>query len=199
MTLKQTPSQTIGPFFGYGLTPRPYGFGYADAAGRILTHDTVDGEHIELVGQVFDGNGDPVTDAMIELWQANAHGRYNHPADERADNLGDPAFSGFGRCGTGMDDSGFFRFRTIKPGQVSPTDAPHVTLLIFMRGILNHVYTRAYFSDEAAANATDPVLSHVEPARRPTLIAARQEGPKGTVYRFDIRMQGDQETVFFDV
>lgn len=199
MSLKQTPSQTIGPYFGYGLTPRPYGFAYAGAADHVLINDSTEGERIRIEGQIFDGLGELVTDAMVEIWQANTHGRYNHPADDRQDNLLDPAFTGFGRCGTGMDGSGLFRFDTVKPGAPASGGAPHVSMVIFMRGLLNHLYTRLYFADDATANEADPVLAGVAADRRPTLIAHRQEGPRGAVYRFDIHMQGERETVFFDV
>ncbi len=136
-------------------------------------------------------------DAMIELWQANAHGRYNHPADERRDNLLDPDFKGFGRAGT--DIGGGFVFQTVKPGAIGDGQAPHINLILFMRGLLSHAYTRIYFSDETAANDSDPVLRAVEQGRRHTLIARSDETPGGVVYRFDIHMQGDAETVFFDV
>ena len=138
----------------------------------------------------------PVPDAMIEIWQADAAGRYAHPADRRGSNL---RFKGFGRCGTGTDPDNRFVFETIKPGPIGDGQAPHVNVILFMRGMLCHVYTRIYFDDEAAANARDPVLASVEEARRHTLIAARQPTPAGPVYRIDLHMQGPDETVFFDV
>jgi protocatechuate 3,4-dioxygenase alpha subunit len=136
---------------------------------------------------------------MIELWQANAHGRYNHPADQRSDNLLDPDFKGFARTGTGVDRERRFLFDTIKPGAVGDGQAPHLNLVVFMRGLLTHLYTRVYFSDEVEANAADPVLASVPADRRATLIAERDEAPGGVVYRIDIHMQGPDETVFFDV
>jgi protocatechuate 3,4-dioxygenase alpha subunit len=133
---------------------------------------------------------------MLEIWQADGQGRYAHPADRRASNV---RFKGFGRCGTGTDPKSRFAFETIKPGATGDGQAPHVNLIVFMRGMLCHVFTRIYFDDEAEANARDPVLASVEEARRGTLIATRQTTPAGTVYRFDLHMQGPRETVFFDV
>ncbi|WP_416900226.1 MAG: protocatechuate 3,4-dioxygenase subunit alpha [Minwuia sp.] len=197
MKLKQTPSQTIGPFFSYGLAPDQYAYKQmASAAGPELAADDTAGEHIRLVGRVFDGKGDPVSDALIEIWQADAAGRHRRTADDRA---GNNPFTGFGRCGTGTDPQNRFVFRTVKPGAAPEDGAPHVNLIVFMRGLLQHVYTRAYFSDEAEANAADAVLQSVPEDRRGTLVAERQETPDGIVYRFDIHMQGERETVFFDV
>lgn len=195
----QTPSQTVGPFFAYGLAPEQYNYGFASIAGGDMAPDTVEGQRIRLIGQVFDGAGDTVPDALIEIWQANSHGRYNHPADDRRDNLLDPAFAGFGRVGTGTTPDNRFVFDTIKPGSVDGTQAPHLNITVLMRGLLLHAYTRAYFSDEEEANGTDPVLSSVPEDRRPTLIARRDVNLPGRVYRFDIHMQGADETVFFDV
>jgi protocatechuate 3,4-dioxygenase alpha subunit len=196
MRLEQTPSQTVGPFFAYGLTPAQYGYPFRALVGSVLVDDDTPGERIRIVGRVLDGAGGPVPDAMIEIWQADAQGRYAHPADRRGSNL---PFKGFGRCGTGTDPENRFAFDTIKPGAIGDGQAPHVNLILFMRGMLCHVYTRVYFDDEAAANARDPVLASVDEARRHTLIAARQAAPAGTVYRIDLRMQGPDETVFFDV
>ncbi len=195
----QTPSQTVGPFFAYGLVPEQYNYGFSSVAGGDMTTEAVEGQHIRLIGQVFDGAGDLVPDALIEIWQANSHGRYNHPADDRRDNLLDPAFKGFGRVGTGTTPDSRFSFDTIKPGSVDGKQAPHLNMTILMRGLLLHVYTRVYFSDEAEANADDPVLSSVPEERRETLIARRDVNLPGRVYRFDVHMQGPDETVFFDV
>ena len=195
--LKQTPSQTVGPYFAYGLTPTQYGYPQLDSLVAPATpEEDMPGERIAVIGQVLDGAGKPVDDAMIEIWQADAEGRYAHPSDPRGSNS---PFQGFGRCGTGADPMNRFRFDTIKPGAVEDGHAPHIAVLVFMRGMLLHAYTRVYFSDESDANAKDPVLSAVPADRRGTLIAQREETPSGTVYRFDIRMQGDKETVFFDV
>ena len=195
--LKQTPSQTVGPYFAYGLAPQQYGYGSvlrAIATGDMATAE-VPGDRIRVEGCVFDGEGKTVADAMIEIWQADSLGRYAHPADPRGSNA---AFTGFGRFGTGTDVEHRFIFDTIKPGTVDASQAPHINVIVFMRGLLLHMYTRIYFSDEAERNATDPVLNAVPIDRRGTLIAERRQTPGGIVYRFDVRMQGPQETVFFD-
>ena len=197
MSRGQTPSQTVGPFFAYGLTPEQFRYPFRSTATNVMAKPGAVGDHIRIEGRILDGQGEPVPDAMIELWQANAHGRYNHPADDRQDNLLDPDFKGFGRTGTDAD--GGFAFETVKPGPIGDGQAPHITLILFMRGMLSHAYTRIYFSDETAANESDPVLGAVAAARRDTLIAHRDETPGGAVYRIDIRMQGDAETVYFDV
>jgi protocatechuate 3,4-dioxygenase, alpha subunit len=196
MRLKQTPSQTVGPFFAYGLAPEQYGYPFRSLAGSRLADDDTPGERIRIMGRILDGDGAPVPDAMVEIWQADALGRYAHPADARGSNV---RFTGFGRCGTGTDPENRFVFDTIKPGPIGEGQAPHVNVIVFMRGLLSHVYTRIYFADEAEANARDPVLASLEEARRRTLIAARESGPAGTVYRLDLHMQGPEETVFFDV
>ncbi|MEK9661727.1 MAG: protocatechuate 3,4-dioxygenase subunit alpha [Alphaproteobacteria bacterium] len=195
----QTPSQTVGPFFAYGLAPEQYHYPFRSIADGAMANDDTDGTRIRVMGQVLDGAGDPVPDALIEIWQANAHGRYNHLADDRRDNLLDPKFKGFGRFGTGTRADNAFVFDTVKPGSVDGAQAPHLNVCVMMRGLLLHAYTRIYFADEEAANAADPVLQAVPGDRRDTLIARRDEALPGTVYRFDIRMQGDRETVFFDV
>lgn len=192
---QQTPSQTVGPYFAYGLTPEQYGYPHAGIAGGTLTSSDTEGERIMVIGRVLDGEGQAVSDAMIEIWQADAMGRYAHPADPRGANA---PFKGFGRCGTGTDPENRFVFRTIKPGSVDGRQAPHLNVIVFMRGLLTHAYTRIYFSDERAANGKDPVLGIVPPERRATLIAERALTPEGVVYRFDIHMQGARETVFFD-
>ena len=194
--LKQTPSQTVGPYFAYGLTAGQYGYPHTAIADTTLTDVETEGERIRVEGIVYDGNGDPINDAMIEIWQADAEGRFNHPEDTRRPNA---HFTGFGRCGTGTDPENKFWFDTIKPGSPEEGEAPHLNMIVFARGMLVHAYTRVYFSDEAAANAADPVMQSVPEERRRTLIAERRETPTGTVYRFDIHMQGDDETVFFDV
>ena len=144
-----------------------------------------------------DGDGQPISDAMLEIWQADAEGRYAHPADTRA--KGNTGFAGFGRVATSPD--GVFRFTTVKPGAVpganGATQAPHIAVNLFARGMLRHVVTRIYFPDEPAT-AGDAVLGLVPQARRDTLVAKREENPEGLLYRFDIRVQGDGETVFFE-
>lgn len=193
--LRQTPSQTVGPFFAYALTPEQYGYDFASVAGGKLATDDTPGQRIRIEGRVLDGNGVVVPDAMIEIWQADEQGRYAHPADPRGSNVG---FKGFGRVGTGTDPQSRFIFDTVKPGSIDGAQAPHINVVVFARGLLTHAYTRIYFSDEAAANARDPALATVPEDRRHTLIAVRDETAAGAVFRFDIRMQGPEETVFFD-
>jgi protocatechuate 3,4-dioxygenase, alpha subunit len=192
-----TPSQTVGPFFKYGLTPNGQ-YEWNDAfTGNLVTSDA-SGERIRVEGRVFDGEGAPVPDAMLEVWQADSQGRFADPQDKRA--LPNAKFRGFGRSGT--DANGTYVFDTIKPGSVPDPDgkpqAPHILLAVFARGMLRHLYTRIYFADEAA-NATDPVLALVPGDRRATLIATREGGNGNAVYRLDLYLQGDNETVFFDV
>lgn len=181
----QTPSQTIGPFFSHAL-PWPDGPHVVVAGGFWLR------------GQVLDGAGEPVPDALVESWQADPDGRLdpNSLQDVSRDAARD-AFRGFGRCPT--DESGRWAIRTVKPGPVAGpggrTQAPHIDLSIFARGLLNRVITRVYFPDEAAANAADPVLSLVPEPLRATLVARQAEDG----YEFDIRLQGEHETVFFSV
>lgn len=196
MNRKQTPSQTIGPFFAYGLTPEQYGYDLTSIASPVVEDASGNGERIRIEGQVFDGEGNPAGDAMIEIWQADSAGRYAHPADGRGSNAG---FKGFGRVGTGTDPQQRFFFDTVKPGAAGDGQAPHINVIVFMRGLLNHLYTRIYFPEDGAAQAADPVLSAVPSERRATLIARKEDSEAGPVYRFDIHMQGPQETVFFDV
>jgi len=191
-----TPSQTVGPFFAYGLTPTGR-YDWNDAFSNNLVTPDATGERIRIEGRVFDGDGKPVSDAILEIWQADAQGRFADPKDSRA--MPNSKFRGFGRCGT--DTNGEYAFDTIKPGQVPDADgkpqAPHILVAIFARGMLLHNYTRIYFEGEAA-NASDPVMALVPPDRRATLIAARG-GENANAYRFDIHLQGEKETVFFDV
>ena len=172
----------------------PKGYGRTGIAPERIADDTVPGEHIVVTGRVLDGNGEPVVDAMLEVWQTDAQGRYAHPADGRGAD-----FHGFGRAGT--DGHGVYRFETVKPGRVVGADArpqaPHLNVIVFARGMLSHAYTRIYFADEPA-NADDQVLLTVEPDRRRTLMAAHEDTPGAALYRFDVRLQGEDETVFFD-
>lgn len=193
--LLQTPSQTVGPYFAYGLTPEQYGYDFKSIADGTMVDGNTPGQRIRIEGRVFDGKGELVPDAMIELWQADEQGRYAHPADPRGSNVG---FKGFGRMGTGTDPQSRFIFDTIKPGSVDGAQAPHINVIVFARGLLLHAFTRIYFSDEAAANARDAVLASVPESRRHTLVAKR-DGPASALYRFDIHLQGTEETVFFDV
>lgn len=190
-----TPSQTVGPYFAIGLAPS--GTHWTASVGNNLVTADAAGERIRIEGRVLDGDARPINDSLLEIWQADAAGRYAHPADHRAPS--NALFKGFGRTGT--DQNGAYHFETIKPGAVPSPDgrmqAPHILMAVFSRGMLRHQYTRIYFSDESA-NAVDPVLALVSPDRRATLIATRRQGPPA-VYGFDIRLQGDDETVFFDV
>jgi|SRR5579884_556348 len=197
-----TPSQTVGPFFAYGLTPKgrcewdPNGnYSWKETVGDNLITPDATGEKIGIEGRIVDGDGVPINDAMIEIWQADAQGRYANPADTRA--RPNTQFKGFGRSAT--DKNGEFGFATVKPGPVpgpnGTMQAPHIVVAVFSRGMLRQVYTRIYFADEAA-NEADPILKLVPADRRGTLIAKKQANG---VYRFDIRMQGENETVFFEV
>jgi protocatechuate 3,4-dioxygenase alpha subunit len=190
-----TPSQTVGPFFKYGLTPTGE-YAWNDAFTNSTLTPDVTGDRVRIEGRVFDGDGVVVPDVMLEIWQADAQGRFADPQDKRA--LPNASFRGFARCGT--DKDGHYSFDTVKPGAVPDPDgkpqAPHILLAVFGRGMLRHLYTRIYFSDEAG-NAADPVLGLVSADRRATLIATREAGKP--VYRLDLRLQGGDETVFFDV
>jgi protocatechuate 3,4-dioxygenase alpha subunit len=189
-----TPSQTVGPYFAIALTPG--GYDWSPSVGNDLVTPDSSGERIRIEGRVLDGDGNPVNDAMIEVWQADSAGRYAHPADGRANP--NAAFKGFGRTGT--DESGAYSFETIKPGAVAGpngTQAPHIVVAVFARGMLRQCYTRLYFSD--AKNDGDPVLRLVPQERRSTLVAQRRDGGGHPTYRFDIRLQGENETVFLDV
>lgn len=190
MASKVTPSQTVGPFFHYALPWKD---------GHVVAGAGAEGARIVIEGRVLDGGGAPVTDAMIEIWQADAHGRYAHVEDRQDKPLSD-GFTGFGRTET--DEEGRFRFETVKPGRVpgpgNALQAPHIAVSVFARGLLDRLVTRIYFADERAANEEDPVLGLIDdPAARETLLASAQNGT--ATYRFDIRLQGEDETVFFEV
>jgi protocatechuate 3,4-dioxygenase alpha subunit len=191
----QTPSQTVGPYFAYGLVPTQYGYAFRSLWGAELAEPRTPGIPIVICGRVLDGKGQPIGDAMLEIKHADAAGRHPAtPADVAA-----TGFRGFGRTGTGTHPAGEFVFRTIKPGATPDGQAPHVDVILTMRGLLSHAFTRIYFDDEAQANAADPVLASVPAERRGTLVARLEPQPGARVYRLDIRMQGDGETVFFDV
>jgi protocatechuate 3,4-dioxygenase, alpha subunit len=184
------PSQTAGPFFHLGCTEH-------HSVGNLTTSQTA-GERISLICRVIDGDGMLVNDAMLELWQANAAGKYFHSEDTQPKPL-DPAFTGFGRLAT--DQDGVCRFETIKPGRVAGNDsrlqAPHINVSVFSRGLLNRLATRIYF-DGDAANAEDPVLALVPVERRNSLMAKPDPSRAGE-WRIDIHLCGEHETVFFDV
>ena len=201
--LPETPSQTAGPYVHIGLIPSQAGFDiFENNFGGDITGPDVAGERIVIEGRVFDASGHAAKDVLIETWQANAAGRYHHPADHQDKPL-DRNFRGWARTGTNFE-TGLYRIRTIKPGAVAgrrgrKTMAPHVSFWIAARGINIGLATRMYFGDEAAANADDPVLNIIEqPERRQTLIAARSERDGQAVYTFDIFLGGPHETVFFD-
>jgi protocatechuate 3,4-dioxygenase, alpha subunit len=177
----QSASQTVGPFFHDALIR---------GGENMMVNDQTRGTQILLRGRVLDGDGQPVPDAMLEVWQADSTGRFNHESDP-GQAQADPHFLGFGRSPT--DANGAYWFRTIKPGSRDGT--PYINVRLFMRGLLIHLVTRIYFSDEVNNTA----LNFLEPARRETLIATREDGADGLTYRFDIHLQGELETVFFDV
>jgi protocatechuate 3,4-dioxygenase, alpha subunit len=188
VSLQATTSQTVGPFFSIGLTRLER----TDLAGP-----DVSGERISIVGRVLDGDRQPVPDALLEIWQANSHGKYAHPADEQNKPI-EPGFHGYGRIL--VDESGRFRFTTIRPGAVPGPDgkpqAPHIAVSVLMRGLLRRLVTRIYFPNEPA-NAADFVLHLVAPERRATLIARKNATGPGAL-EWNVILQGPDETVFFD-
>jgi protocatechuate 3,4-dioxygenase alpha subunit len=173
----QTPSQTVGPYFAYGLTPLRYG--HSAIAGTDLFPGAAGQSRITLRGRVLDGEGANVPDAMIEIWQAAPDGRAA------------PAMEGFGRIEARAEG---YAFTTLRPGSIGAPHAPHLGVILFMRGLLTHLFTRIYFPEDSALHASDPVLSRVPAERRPTLLALRE----GEGYRFDFVMQGPRETVFLE-
>ncbi|HEY4023137.1 MAG TPA: protocatechuate 3,4-dioxygenase subunit alpha [Pseudonocardiaceae bacterium] len=184
--LLSTPSQTVGPYLSLVL-PWPDGpFAVAEGTENAVW----------ITGTVYDGSGAEVLDALVETWQADGNSRFTHPDDPRGGPT-TPGFRGFGRCPT--DEHGNYRILTVKPGALPApeggTEAPHIDVSVFARGLLNRVITRIYFADEQQANAADPVLATVDVNRRTTLIARAD----GDGYRFDIHFQGEHETVFFDL
>jgi protocatechuate 3,4-dioxygenase, alpha subunit len=183
-----TPSQTAGPYLTIGLLDGPI-------TNRLVAES--DPRAVRISGVLLDGAGDPVTDGLVEIWQANAAGRYAHPADDREEIALESGFTGFGRSGT--QDGGRFEFVTVKPGRVPWVDgrlqAPHLLVGVFARGLLKRVATRMYFPDEETANAEDPVLLGLEPEERATLVARTEVG----ALRFDIVLQGPGQTTFFAV
>jgi protocatechuate 3,4-dioxygenase alpha subunit len=191
----QTPSQTVGPYFAYGLTATQYGYDFNQPFDANLALDEAKGQRIRLVGRVIDGDGNPVNDALVEISQPDGSGEYPHSVEDAQAR----GFRAFGRMGTGTDAQNRFVFQTVKPGAEAAGEAPHINLLVLMRGMLLHAFTRVYFSDEAEANAKDAVLASVPAERRKTLIAERSESGGVVSYTFDIQMQGSNETVFFDV
>lgn len=221
--LKQTPSQTVGPFFAYSLTAEQYGYdfnsiiddsladfsfekrarnaqnteGVSDvgtAPKSDIRHPTSNVVPIYITGRIIDGAGNSVPDAIIELWQADAHGAYRTTAIQGKND----GFTGFGRLGTGTNVAHRFTFKTVKPASVNG-EAPHINVILFMRGLLLHLHTRLYFSDETHANLKDELLNSVEKNRRNTLMANKIDIDGAAYYEFDIYLQGEKETVFFDI
>ncbi|MDH3581877.1 MAG: protocatechuate 3,4-dioxygenase subunit alpha [Hyphomicrobiales bacterium] len=188
----------MGPYFSYGLAANQYDYPFSQFAdGNLLQPGAdIDGDRIRVTGHLLDGQGEPVTDALLEIWQADAQGRYAHPQDPRSSNA---VFKGFGRMGTGTDAENRFDFRTVRPGSVDGAQAPHINVIVFARGLLSHLYTRIYFADQAEANAADPILQSVPEERRSTLIATGDNQSGMTVYQHNICLQGPSETVFFDL
>lgn len=183
--MKHTASQTVGPYLHIGLI-------HGEAQNNLVSEKT-SGERITITGLILDGNGEPINDAMVEIWQPDANGIYNHPNDPLQDQA-DPHFRGFGRAET--PDGGAFEFKTIKPGS-REGQTPYINVHVFARGMLIHAMTRIYFADEPA-NDADPVLNSIEAKRQQTLIARREENNEQPIYRLNICMQGENETVFFN-
>ncbi|QRM53950.1 protocatechuate 3,4-dioxygenase subunit alpha [Sinorhizobium sp. BG8] len=198
--LKETPSQTAGPYVHIGLTPNFCAIEgvYESDLGRQMVNGKTKGERITITGSVMDGTGTPLKDVLIEIWQADSAGLYNSPSEMRGS--ADPNFTGWGRCAAD-GTTGEFVFETVKPGRVPFKDgrlmAPHISFWIVARGINVGLNTRMYFGDEQASNAEDPVLARIEHRTRVATLIAEATGPSS--YRFDIHLQGDKETVFFDV
>ena len=197
--LKETPSQTAGPYVHIGLTPNFCGIGgvYQADLGSCMVNEQTKGQRITITGRVIDGAGAPLRDALVEIWQADAAGLYNSPTEIRGS--ADPNFSGWGRCATGAED-GVFTFETVKPGVVPYSSdrqmAPHISFWIVARGINVGLQTRMYFPDEAEANAADPLLARIEHRHRVATLVATGAAPN---YIFDIHLQGEKETVFLDI
>jgi protocatechuate 3,4-dioxygenase, alpha subunit len=199
--IKESASQTAGPYVHIGLTPNWLGiqqYGGVDL-GRSMVGEAARGERVTVTGLIYDGAGELVRDAMLEFWQADAEGLYRSPHEQRGE--ADPAFAGWGRVPCDFE-TGLYRIDTVKPGTQPDPDgtlqAPHIGIWIVARGIMVGLSTRMYFGDEAEANAADPLLTRLEPDRATTLIAPRSEQDGAVTYTFDIRLQGDGETVFLD-
>lgn len=190
----QTPSQTVGPYFSMVLAH--------DDDGEVLVTDATAGQRVVLTGRLLDGDGAPVEDGLLELWQADADGRYRHPRDRWEDGPGADGFTGFGRSKTTFE-GGTWRFLTVVPGRVALPDgtpqAAHWNLLVQARGMLGPLFTRVYLDEHAGLHEEDPVLAAVPADRRHTLVAVRDGEEDGVpVHRLDLRLQGDDETVFLD-
>jgi protocatechuate 3,4-dioxygenase alpha subunit len=189
MTVELTPVQTVGPYFSLGLMRE---------GDNVLVQPDTEGEHIRIEGYIFDGDGDPLFNVLLEIWQANAHGRYNHPLDQRPLPL-DPAFIGFGRASS--DARGYYWFQTVRPGPV-PYDgevmqAPHIVVAVHASGVAYPLITRMYFADDPGVDA-DPFLQRVPENRRSTLFAVPEQRDGETVYRFDIVLRGQAEELVLE-
>ena len=187
-TFLQTSSQTVGPFFAYGLAAQQYQYDFPSLVSGDLRKKDLLGQKINVKGQVIDGNDTPIHDALVEIWQADPNGNYDTNPNGK--------FFGFGRMGTGSGDFVGFNFKTYKPGITAPNCAPHINITVFARGMLNHLFSRIYFSDEEEENKKDLLLNEIDTSLRSRLIAEKENENE---YRFDIYLQGDKETVFFDV
>ena len=187
-TFLQTSSQTVGPFFAYGLAAQQYQYDFPSLVSGDLRKKDLLGQKINVKGQVIDGNDTPIHDALVEIWQADPNGNYDTNPNGK--------FFGFGRMGTGSGDFVGFNFKTYKPGKTAPNSAPHINITVFARGMLNHLFSRIYFSDEEEENKKDLLLNEIDTSLRSRLIAEKENENE---YRFDIYLQGDKETVFFDV
>ena len=187
-TFLQTSSQTVGPFFAYGLAAQQYQYDFPSLVSGDLRKKDLLGQKINVKGQVIDGNDTPIHDALVEIWQADPNGNYDTNPNGK--------FFGFGRMGTGSGDFVGFNFKTYKPGITAANSAPHINITVFARGMLNHLFSRIYFSDEEEENKKDLLLNEIDTSLRSRLIAEKENENE---YRFDIYLQGDKETVFFDV
>ena len=187
-TFLQTSSQTVGPFFAYGLAAQQYQYDFPSLVSGDLRKKDLLGQKINVKGQVIDGNDTPIHDALVEIWQADPNGNYDTNPNGK--------FFGFGRMGTGNGDFVGFNFKTYKPGKTAPNSAPHINITVFARGMLNHLFSRIYFSDEEEENKKDLLLNEIDTSLRSRLIAEKENENE---YRFDIYLQGDKESVFFDV
>ncbi|QJD79978.1 protocatechuate 3,4-dioxygenase subunit alpha [Spirosoma rhododendri] len=198
--LRQTPSQTVGPFFAYSLTAKQYDYPYDSLTDEALVGPDAPGPRIYITGTLYDGQGAPIPDAIVELWQADPQGHHRTTSIDTNTNASNRrGFVGFGRMGTGTMAPGQFRFTTLKPGAIDATSAPHIDVILMMRGSLRTLFTRLYFDDEAEANDRDPLFQTIPADRRATLLARKRTVNDETEYVFDIHMQGPDETVFFDL
>jgi len=186
--LPQTASHTVGPFFGYGLTAEQYNYDFPSIIKPNMRKEGINGIPICLTGKVLDGDNNPLNDAMIEIWHADPDGKYGTKTKS--------GVFGFGRCGTGSNKEGAYQFKTYKPGSSNDSDPPYVNMIIFARGIQNHLFTRVYFPEDKNLFANDSLLQQIDSSKHKRLTArSTDEGS----YAFDIVLQGDNESVFLDI